>query len=164
MDTDAVRGCRLWVLGHPLIVFSATIGATLAFLIARRLLREKVRGWARNNRVLQALDQTSKVEGWKVVGLLRLSPLVPFTLQNYFFGATDIPLWHFVTPTFFGIIPGTALYVYIGTLGGESASSDNLKASQIVLFSLGLVATIAVIVFVSRRAKQILDRIGVKSQ
>ena len=149
--------------GIPLVVVSATIGATVAFLIARSLLREKVRAWAQKKPILQALDQTSRSEGWKVVGLLRLSPLVPFTLQNYFFGATDIPFWHFVIPTFLGIVPGTALYVYIGTLGGAAASSESLQTSQIVLFSLGLVATIVVIVFVSRKAKQLLGEIGVKS-
>ena len=150
----------LW--GIPLVVVSATLGAALAFLIARSVLRERVRTWAEKKPLLQALDKATSVEGWKVVGLLRLSPAVPFTLQNYAFGATDIPLWHFVIPTFFGIMPGTALYVYIGTLGRAAANSENLKTSQIALFSIGLLATVIVIAVITKKAKLMLGQIGVK--
>ena len=152
----------LW--GIPLVVVSATFGATFAFLIARGALRERVRAWAQKSPLLQALDRVAKVEGWKVVGLLRLSPVVPFTLQNYAFGATDIPAWHFVVATFFGIIPGTSLYVYIGTLGRAAATSEDLKASQIALFSIGLLATVIVIAFVTRKARLMLNQIGVKAR
>ncbi|WP_291869836.1 TVP38/TMEM64 family protein [Bradyrhizobium sp.] len=150
----------LW--GIPLVVVSATLGAALAFLIARSAVRERIRMWAQKKPLLQALDKATSVEGWKVVGLLRLSPAVPFNLQNYAFGATDIPFWHFVIATFFGIMPGTSLYVYIGTLGRAAATSENLKISQIVLFSMGLLATVAVIAVITRKARQTLSHIGVK--
>ena len=152
----------LW--GIPLVVVSATLGATLAFLIARSVIREQIRTWVQKKPLLQALDTAAKTEGWKVVGLLRLSPAVPFTLQNYAFGATDIPLWQFVIPTFFGIIPGTSLYVYIGTLGRTAAANDNLNTFQIVLFSIGLLATVVVIAVVTKKAKLMLSQIGVKSK
>lgn len=152
----------LW--GIPLVVVSATLGAALAFLIARSAIRERVRMWSEKKPLLQALDKATSVEGWKVVGLLRLSPAVPFNLQNYAFGATDIPFWHFVIATFFGIMPGTALYVYIGTLGRAVAVSDNLKTSQIVLFSIGLLATVAVIVIITKKAKLMLSQIGVEPE
>lgn len=151
----------LW--GIPLVVVSATLGAALAFLIARSALRERVRTWAQKKPLLQTLEKATSVEGWKVVGLLRLSPAVPFTLQNYAFGATDIPFWHFVIPTFFGIMPGTALYVYIGTLGQAAANSENLRTSQIALFSIGLLATVIVIAVITKKAKLMLGQIGVKS-
>lgn len=150
----------LW--GIPLVVVSATLGAALAFLIARSAIRERVRMWAQKKPLLQALDKATSVEGWKVVGLLRLSPAVPFTLQNYAFGATDIPFWHFVIATFFGIMPGTALYVYIGTLGRAAATSENLKTSQIALFSIGLLATVIVIALITKKARLMLSQIGVK--
>jgi uncharacterized membrane protein YdjX (TVP38/TMEM64 family) len=152
----------LW--GIPLVVLSATFGAIFAFLIARGTLRERVRAWTQTNPVLQALDRVARVEGWKVVGLLRLSPVVPFTLQNYAFGVTDIPAWHFVVATFFGIIPGTSLYVYIGTLGRAAATSEDLKISQIALFSIGVLATAIVIAFVTRKARLMLNQIGVKAR
>jgi uncharacterized membrane protein YdjX (TVP38/TMEM64 family) len=149
----------LW--GIPLVVVSATLGATFAFLIARGTLRERVRAWAQQRRLLQVLEIVAKDDGWKVVGLLRLSPAVPFALQNYAFGATDIPLSHFVIATFFGIMPVTSLYVYIGTLGRAAADSDNLQTSQIILFSIGLLATVAVIVIITKKAKLMLSQIGV---
>jgi uncharacterized membrane protein YdjX (TVP38/TMEM64 family) len=124
--------------------------------------RYRIGVWSVKKPLLQALDEATSVEGWKVVGLLRLSPAVPFNLQNYAFGATDIPFWHFVIATFFGIVPGTALYVYIGTLGRAAATSENLKISQIALFSIGLLATVIVIVVITRKARQMLSRIGVK--
>jgi uncharacterized membrane protein YdjX (TVP38/TMEM64 family) len=152
----------LW--GIPLVVVSATLGAALAFLIARSAIRERVRVWAQKKPLLQALDKATSVEGWKVVGLLRLSPAVPFTLQNYAFGATDISFWHFVIATFFGIMPGTALYVYIGTLGRAAATSENLMTSQIALFSIGLLATVIVIALITKKARLMLSQIGIKPE
>jgi len=147
--------------GLPLVVASATAGATLAFSIARGALRQKVLAWANKKPILNALNRVIAAEGWKIVGLLRLSPVVPFTLQNYFFGASDIPAAQFVIATLFGIIPGTTLYLYIGILGRAAATSTELKASQIMLFSAGLLATLGAIALIARRAKAMLVQIGV---
>lgn len=152
----------LWAI--PMVVVAATIGAVLAFLIARRAFREKVRGLAQRRPLLQALDKATRVEGWKVVALLRLSPVVPFNLQNYAFGATDISLVHFAASTFLGIVPGTALYVYIGSVGRAAADSEALKTTEIVLFSIGLLATILVVVVLTRKARQMLDEIGLAAE
>lgn len=150
----------LW--GIPLVVISATIGAALAFLIARGLLRNWVSAWARERPVVHAIDHAVQIEGWKVVGLLRLSPAVPFTLQNYVFGASSIPMREFVIATFFGIIPGTALYIYIGTLGRAAAEHTEFSTPQIALFVVGLVATVAAVVIVTRKARLMLRQMGVK--
>jgi uncharacterized membrane protein YdjX (TVP38/TMEM64 family) len=140
---------------------SATVGATIAFFIARGELRKKVLDWARKKPLFNALNRVIAVEGWKIVGLLRLSPAVPFTIQNYFFGATNIPTAQFVIATFFGIIPGTTLYLYIGILSGAATNSAELKTSQIALFSVGLVATVAAIVLITRKARAILAQNGI---
>ncbi len=100
-----------------LVVVAATAGATLAFLIARHLVRQKVESLVEERPKFKAVDEAVSEDGWKIVGLLRLSPLVPFNLQNYFFGVTDVGLLPYVAATFFGIMPGTLLYVYLGTLG-----------------------------------------------
>ncbi len=150
--------------GLPLVVFAATVGATIAFFIARGLLRQRVLTWANKRPILNALNRAIAVEGWKIVGLLRLSPVVPFTLQNYFFGATDIRAAQFVFATFLGIIPGTTLYLYIGLLGRAAANSDQLKTSQIFLFSAGLMATLAAIVLITRRAKAMLAQMGITQE
>jgi uncharacterized membrane protein YdjX (TVP38/TMEM64 family) len=144
--------------GLPIVLVAATIGAAAAFLIARYLARERVRAAMTRRRNLAAIDRAVAEEGWKIVGLLRLSPLVPFNLQNYLFGATGIPFLHFVAATFFGIIPGTALYTYLGVLGGAASEAGPVKW---VLFALGLVATIAVPVLIARTARQKLRQAGI---
>ncbi|MGE3150718.1 MAG: TVP38/TMEM64 family protein, partial [Pseudorhodoplanes sp.] len=113
--------------------------------------------------VLQALDAAVKTDGRKNVGLLRLSPLVPFNLQNYFFGATNVAFVQYAVATFFGIIPGTSLYVYIGTLGRAAAASDDARISRILLLVLGFVATIAAIAIVTRKARAMLRQAGVEA-
>jgi len=143
--------------GLPIVLVAATTGAAFAFLIARYLARERVRAAMARRRDLAALDRAVAEEGWKIVGLLRLSPLVPFNLQNYAFGATGIPFMHFVAATFFGIIPGTALYIYLGVLGGAAGEAGPLKWA---FFALGLIATIAVTALIARKARQKLREAG----
>ena len=82
---------------------------------------------------------------------------MPFNLQNYAFGATGIPFMHFVAATFFGIIPGTALYIYLGVLGGAAGEAGPLKWA---FFALGLIATIAVTALIARKARQKLREAG----
>lgn len=151
-------------IGFPLAAVSATIGATLAFLVARYLLRDKVAKMVESRPKFKAVDKAVSEDGWKVVMLLRLSPLVPFNLQNYFYGITDIKFWHYVPATLIGILPGTLLYVYLGAagkaaLGGEDGGgSSGLKWG---FFAVGLIATIVVAVIVTRKAKAKLNELGV---
>ncbi len=111
----------------PIVLVAATIGASLAFLIARYLARDKVRLLLERRRNLAAIDKAVAEEGWKIVGLLRLSPLIPFNLQNYLFGVTAIPFPHFVAATFAGIFPGTALYVYLGVLENATGAGGSVR-------------------------------------
>lgn len=144
--------------GVPIVVVAATIGAALAFLIARYAARERVRLWLRGRRNLAAIDRAVAEDGWKIVALLRLSPAVPFVLQNYVFGVTAIPFAQFVAATFVGIIPGAALFTYIGVLGGESAEAGPVRWA---LFAAGLAATAAAAVLVARKARAKLAEAGV---
>lgn len=151
-------------VGFPLVVVSATLGATLAFLVARYLARNKVEGLLKERPKFAAVDKAISEEGWKVVVLLRLSPLVPFNLQNYFYGVTDIKLWHYVPATFFGIMPGTLLYVYLGAAGQAALGDEEGGGGGALkwgLFAVGLLATIIVAVFVTKKAKAKLADFGV---
>jgi len=148
------------VIGFPLVVVAATIGATLAFLVGRHLVHERVESLVATRPKLRAVNAAVSEGGWKVVGLLRLSPVLPFNLQNYFYGITDIKLAQYVPATFFGIMPGTLLYVYLGA-AGKAASGDDGGPLQWTFFAVGLIATIAVAVFVTRKAKEKLQKHGV---
>jgi uncharacterized membrane protein YdjX (TVP38/TMEM64 family) len=144
----------------PLVVVSATAGAALAFLVSRYLARDTVLRLVERRPSLQAVDKAIEEEGWKVVMLLRLNPLVPFNLQNYFFGATRMDFVPYAVATFFGIMPGTAAYVYIGTLG-RVATGPGVGTVKIAFLVLGLAATVVLIFIISRKARAKLQSLGV---
>jgi uncharacterized membrane protein YdjX (TVP38/TMEM64 family) len=147
--------------GVLLVLVSATIGATLAFLVARSLVHDRTAAMATRYPTFTAVAQAISAEGWKVVALLRLSPLIPFNLQNYFYGITEITLWHYVPATLVGILPGTLLYVYLGAAGkavlGHRGGAGGGGALRWSLFAAGLVATIIVTVWMTRKAKATLN-------
>ncbi|HUO81737.1 MAG TPA: TVP38/TMEM64 family protein [Gammaproteobacteria bacterium] len=148
-------------VGFPLVLVSATVGATLAFLVSRHLLRAPVEKKVGEQALFRAVDRAISDRGWRVVGLLRLSPVVPFNVQNYLYGVTGIRFWHYVAATFVGMMPGTLMYVYFGAagkaaIGGGAADAGALKWT---FFAAGFVATVAVVVIITRRARQELDRI-----
>jgi uncharacterized membrane protein YdjX (TVP38/TMEM64 family) len=146
----------------PLVLVAATTGASLAFLIARHLARDTVARLIEERPKLKAVDNAVDEEGWKVVVLLRLSPMVPFNLQNYAFGLTRIRFWTYAAATFAGIIPGTVLYVYLGTIARAAASDGSGGPFRWLLFGAGLAATLAVAVLVARKAKEKLRATGVE--
>lgn len=148
--------------GFPVVLVGATIGASLAFLVARYLVRERITAMMEKRPKLKAVDKAVTEDGWKVVLLLRLSPLVPFNIQNYFFGLTDIAFRHYVLATFVGIIPGVILYLYIGAIGGAlGGGGGEWGTLQWVFFGFGLVATIVVAIMVTKKAKEKLKEAGV---
>jgi len=140
--------------GLPIVLVAATIGASLAFLISRFVARETVRRLLESRRTLGAIDNAVA----ETVLLLRLSPLIPFNLQNYLFGATAVPFTHYIGATFAGIVPGTALYIYLGALGN---GAGNGGPAEWALFGGGLLATIFVVILIARKARAKLRRAGV---
>jgi len=147
-------------IGFPLVVVSATIGATLAFLVARYLAHDKVESLMQDRPKFKAIQSAVSEGGWKVVALLRLSPVLPFNLQNYFYGVTDLKLRDYVVATFFGIMPGTLLNVYVGA-AGKAASGDGASTLEWSFLAVGLVATVLVAVIVTKKAKAKLKEHGV---
>lgn len=146
----------LW--GSIYVSIGATIGATAAFLIGRYLARDWVRRQLEGNRKFAAIDQAVGREGWKIVLLTRLSPVFPFNLLNYAFGLTAVTLRDYLLATWIGIIPGSVLYVYLGSLGGSlAASSSHQTPARWVLRIVGLAATIGVAVYASRIASRALN-------
>ncbi|MEO7916587.1 MAG: TVP38/TMEM64 family protein [Dokdonella sp.] len=149
--------------GIPLVIAAATIGACLAFLIARHLARDRVKKAIDSRPKFKAVSDVVGEDGWKIVGLMRLSPAVPFNLQNYFFGVTEVKFWHYALATFFGIMPGSSLYVYLGVIGGEAGGGSG-STLKWVLLGAGLVATIIVTVLVTKKANEKLKNEGVSDK
>ncbi|MEO5764718.1 MAG: TVP38/TMEM64 family protein [Casimicrobiaceae bacterium] len=146
--------------GLAVVVVSATVGATLAFLIARHVAHDRVESLLAKRPKFKAVKAAVSEGGWKIVGLLRLSPVVPFGLQNYFYGVTDISLVQYVLATLFGIVPGTLLYVYLGS-AGKAGGDGSWGVGQWGFFAAGLIATLIVVVIVTRQARAKLQEHGV---
>jgi uncharacterized membrane protein YdjX (TVP38/TMEM64 family) len=139
------------------------LGATLAFLIGRYFARDWVNGKVQKNPKFQTIDQAIAREGLKIVFLLRLSPLFPFNLLNYALGITQVSLKDYVIGSL-GMIPGTILYVYIGSLAGNVAMLGMPQAidpqAQLWKWALqivGFIATIGVTIYITKVAKAALD-------
>lgn len=160
---SVAAGVVFGVWGFPTVVAAATLGAVLAFLIARYLARERIGLAIQKRPLLRAIDQAVQEEGWKTVVLLRLTPLVPFNIQNYLLGVTDVGLLPYALGTFFGIMPGAALYVYLGAIGEAAARGGGGGIAQTVFIGIGLIATVAVVVVIGRKAKAKLREAGIKN-
>ena len=93
-----------------------------------------------------------------IVGLTRLSPVFPFSLLNYAFGLTRVKLSHFVLASWIGMMPGTVMYVYLGSLAQAASGERTRSTGEWALYGVGLLATVVVTIFVTRLAKQALAR------
>lgn len=147
--------------GFAAVICGATLGAALSFLIARYVAREKVSKMARGNPKFAAIDRAIGEGGWKIVALLRLSPAIPFNLQNYLYGLTPIRFWPCVLTSAIFMMPGTLLYVYLGYVGGQglaAASGGGASSERWALIGIGLAATVAVTVYVTKLAQKALAR------
>ena len=147
--------------GAIIVSISATLGATAAFLVGRYVARDWVAGKIEGNPKFKAIDEAVAREGWKIVGLTRLSPVFPFNLLNYAFGLTRVSLSHYVIASWIGMMPGTVMYVYLGSVAGTLAGAGggtSRTPAQWTLYAVGLAATIGVTVYVTRLARRALAR------
>src|SRR5438105_286924 len=153
----------LWK-GFLAVSAGATLGASLAFLIGRFIARDKVEAIARRNETFREIDNAIGEEGAKLIFLLRLSPVIPFNLSNYFYGLTAVRFWPYALASWIGMMPGAFLYVYIGTAGRDAvlaaAGGEAIKRGwQYWTFTgVGLAATIIVTIWVTKIARSALRK------
>ncbi|MBD2215084.1 TVP38/TMEM64 family protein [Nostoc linckia FACHB-104] len=149
------------VWGSLYVFIGATLGATAAFIVGRYLAR----GWVANkiagNQKFAAIDNAVGKAGLKIVLLTRLSPIFPFNLLNYAFGITGVSLQDYFIGSV-GMIPGTIMYVYIGSLAGNLAriGSETQPTNPTIQWAIriiGLIATVAVTIYVTRIARKALE-------
>lgn len=150
------------IKGSIAVSIASTLGATAAFLIGRYLARGWVSKKISDNEKFRVIDEAVAREGWKIVLLTRLSPVFPFNMLNYAFGLTKVSLKHYFWASWIGMLPGTVMYVYIGSLAGDLATLGTGQRTRTtgewILYGVGLLATIAVTVFVTRLARKALKR------
>ncbi|MBO1049277.1 MAG: TVP38/TMEM64 family protein [Dolichospermum sp. DEX182a] len=147
--------------GSIYVFIGATLGAIAAFLGGRYLAQGWVKEKISSYKKFAIIDKAVSKEGLKIVLLVRLSPLFPFNLLNYAFGITSVSFQDYLIGSV-GMIPGTIMYVYFGSLVGDIAliGSKNQPGNIIlhwVIQIMGLIATIAVTVYVTKIAKKALE-------
>jgi len=148
------------VAGTPIVWFAANLGAVAAFLLGRTLARDWVAARIAGNARFAAIDRAVGRQGLRIVLLTRLSPVFPFNLLNYAFGVTGVGLRDYVLGSLVGMLPGTVMYVYLGSLitnltelaSGRAAGGS---AQQVFYFS-GLIVTVGVTLYVTRVARRAL--------
>jgi uncharacterized membrane protein YdjX (TVP38/TMEM64 family) len=152
----------LWgvVFGTVMVSASSVAGATAAFLIGRYLARNKVEKQMKKFPKFKAVADSLGEGGLKLVTLIRLSPAFPFNLLNYMMGVTRVKLRDYVLGSWIGMFPGTVMYVYLGAAGKELAKASGAggkSTQEWALLIVGLAATVAVTVVVTRKAKAVLN-------
>jgi len=149
------------VRGVAYVMVGATIGASLAFLVARYIARGAIEQRLHGNSRFAAIDRAVGREGRKIVFLLRLSPVFPFNLLNYALGLTNVRFVDYFIACL-GMIPGSLLYIYYGKLAGDVAQLAGGAAvgrglEYYAVLVLGLVATVVVTTIVTRTARRALN-------
>jgi uncharacterized membrane protein YdjX (TVP38/TMEM64 family) len=151
----------LWK-GFLAVSGGATLGASLAFLVARFIARDKIEAIAKGNEKFRNIDSAIGKRGAKLIFLLRLSPVIPFNLSNYFYGLTGVKFWPYVLASWIGMMPGTFLYVYIGTAGKAAVAAAAGGAAvkhgwqYWTFLGVGLAATVIVTIWVTKIARDAL--------
>jgi uncharacterized membrane protein YdjX (TVP38/TMEM64 family) len=151
------------LLGTFYSLTAATLGAMLAFLIARYLASDWVA--KKSSGKLKQLMLGVESEGWRFVAFTRLVPLFPFNLLNYALGLTKISFSQYSLASYIFMLPGTMAYTYLGYVGKEAATGgENLV--QKVLLGIGL---LAIVIFIPRlinklRKVNMLDVQGLKNE
>ena len=150
------------LLGSLSVFIGASLGSIAAFLMARYFFRDAVGRLSTKYATFQALDRAFESKGLRIMILLRLSPIIPFNAINYVAGVTTLKFWHFVI-ALIAILPGTALYVFLGASAGslmETDMSSNDSTVTIIVVVVGIVFGVAAIALTSYYAKKELNKLS----
>jgi uncharacterized membrane protein YdjX (TVP38/TMEM64 family) len=140
---------------------ASVAGATCAFLLGRTLLREWAAARVGESARVRAIDAAVSHEGFKIVLLLRLSPIIPFNALNYALSLSKVKVRTYVLASFLGMLHGTAMWVYLGSLAPAAAELSSAASgggtTGTVLYITGLAATVAAAVIGARAARRALE-------
>ncbi len=147
-------------MGVAVVLIASLIGASGGFLAGRNLSR----GWVSRKIVaspkVRALDNAVNKAGWKMVLLLRLSGILPFTILNYILGLSKISFKRYFLVSGIGMIPGALLYVYLGTLAGKivfEKTSAQKTSLEWVLVGFGFAVTLTIGIYSALVVKKALQ-------
>jgi len=144
------------VTGSILVNIGATLGAAAAFLVGRYLARDWVAQKISGHPNFIAIDKAVADEGWKIVLLTRLCPIFPYFLLNYAYGLTRVSFRHYFFSTWIGIVPGSTLFVYVGSLANRGEAPSSFWDWTVKI--LGLIATFVLTVYITKVARRALSQ------
>mmetsp|Transcript_105121 Transcript_105121/g.307209 ORF Transcript_105121/g.307209 Transcript_105121/m.307209 type:complete len:312 (+) Transcript_105121:53-988(+) len=139
-------------LGCAISLLALSTAAIISFLLARTVLRPQLIQIAEENETFQNINCAVQAEGFKIVFLLRLAPLLPFALSNYAYGLSSVGFLDFLLATVLGCAPGTCAFVYLAT-AARSLGSDG-PGSPWYVYAGGILATGAILKIVTDVAQQ----------
>lgn len=143
-------------LGCAVALAGGTVAAGIGFLLSRTLLRPQIEELAAGNENFQNINRAVEREGFKIILLLRLSPLLPFALSNYVYGLSNAGFLDFILATALGFAPGTCAYVYLATTA-RSVLGGTGEGQPWYVYAVGIAVTIGLLKVVSDIAKQAVD-------
>ncbi len=150
------------LVGTIVVSIGSTLGACAAFLVGRTVGRKWISSKIASNEKFAAIDNAVGQQGFKIVFLVRLSPIFPFNLLNYAFGLTKVSFAKYALASWIGMLPGTVMYVYFGaglrSLADAATGEIETGAAGTIFFWFGLAAAIAVTIFVTRIARKALKQ------
>lgn len=150
-----------FLAGTLVVSIASTAGATLAFLLARTVLRQRTSRWAEQSPRFAGLSRAIESQGGRIVALVRLSPVFPFTVVNYLFGLTPVRPGSYILASWMAMLPGTAAYVYFGAALGEAATGAD-PVQKTIRLALGLAAVVAT-ALIARFAARAIRAAGVEA-
>ena len=142
------------MVGVITVIFAATLGASLAFLVSRYFARRSIEKWLEGNEKFRKLDELTARHGDIMVAITRLVPIFPFNLLNYGFGLTKVSFRTYVLWSFVCMLPGTILFVVGSSAVAEAIRQGNIPWTLVLI----VVMVLGIIVALGRKAKQRLGQ------
>lgn len=150
---------KFWA-GVLIVWISANLGQNGAFVVARYLLRDWVESMFAKNEKLKAIDKATRVEAWKVVLLVRLTPVIPYSLSNYALAVTSVGMRDYTLYSSVGILPATIVFVYVGStardiskiINGEQKLDGPMAQATYIISGVLIIVLFVVIARISKRA------------
>ena len=150
------------VEGSLYVVIGTTLGATLAFLIARFLFGQRARQFIMARSKLHLVSDELTPHGWKIVMLTRFIPFFPSKISNYFFGLTSFSLRGYVGGSLLGFTPFSINNVYLGSIAADLSAlgQRNVERTPLewTLYGAGFLAIVIAVIYLNRLARRALAR------
>jgi len=140
--------------GFAISIFALVTAASISFALARTVLKPQLTAVLKDNDTFRDVNRAVQVEGFKIVALLRLAPVLPFALSNYAYGSTQLGFLDFVLATAIGCSPGTFAAVYFATAATEAGAGSDTPWYYYAGGALATAVLLKLVTDIAQRAVQ----------